>query len=103
MSEEWGPWIEHDGMPAPHLMGRRGEVEAADGRIEVGVFRNTDRRDRKRSLFIWDTLRPDEYDQRVLRYRIRKPRGLTILQDLMATLDAPEGPVRSPVQPKVDA
>jgi hypothetical protein len=105
MSEEWGPWIEHDGKGCPcvghyvHCMFDErvsGEPDVFLGEVYyIAGSRGIECRS-------WDWSNSREFS-RVIRYRIRKPRGLTILENLVATLDAPEGPIRAPVQPKVDA
>jgi len=86
MSDEWGPWIEHDGTPAPDAQGRYCNVISADGRDECGVVRAAVAVPNRRSLWIWGTLDDWEMEQRVIRYRIRKPHGLTILEGLLENL-----------------
>lgn len=88
MSEEtWGPWIEHDGKGCP--VGDGVAVNATDcrGRETISCFRYGGES--------WDWSNWPEYT-RIIRFRIRKPRGLTILENLIADLPAPVGP-------KVDA
>ena len=90
MSEQWGPWIEHDGRPATNLVGYWVMVEVEYG----GGFRETSEcRVLHGNGGSW-TWSPGF--TRAIRYRIRKPRGLTMMEDLIA--DIPQ-----PVAPKVDA
>lgn len=82
MSEEWGPWIEHDGRSRPQV-GTYVFVE--DGRKLTGemcIVESFGEAD----AFLWDTIPVQQWEQRVLRYRIRKPKGLTILEKLIADL-----------------
>lgn len=96
MSDEWGPWIEHDGKGCPC----RGQIAHVVLKNANGVLMHgTDRRGRYVAPGEWVGLvsPPDHggswtwgngYNP-VLRYRIRKPRGLTILEGLLENL--PEG------------
>jgi hypothetical protein len=100
MSEEWGPWIEHDGavplIPCPRQIQVTvlppGTVPQAFStvypdwpgfywrwrRVKTGLFSSEKRR-------VCD----DPSYAPILRYRIRKPRGLTILENLIADLPQP--------------
>lgn len=90
MSEEWGPWIEHDGLRAPDLrLGVFVQCQSERNTVEFFVEESAAKwkgwfkkyygtRDAKG--FFWDTVR---------RYRVRKPRGLIILEGLLEEL--PEG------------
>lgn len=92
MSEEWGPWIEHDGKGCPcvgqyvhivferELSGRTGgggRGSIAGPREWIGITNPPD----GRGSWDWRTV----YN-RVIHYRIRKPRGLTILEGLLENL-----------------
>ncbi len=96
MSDEWGPWIEHDGRGFPETLS--GQVlmvigeQPCGGRIEqIGVVHNhTCRR-------AWDWRNFGKIDYRkqwvnakVVAYRIRKPRGLTILEEIAQGVKQPE-------------
>ena len=96
MEQEWGPWIEHDGKLAPHLSGLwiEGDVEdclAVGRRIVSTSVERLEWRVGSGLGKSWDWSNWPEYS-RILRYRIRKPRGLTILEeilnDLPETVDA---------------
>jgi hypothetical protein len=84
MSEEWGPWIEHDGKGCP--------CGGSFVEFEAGIW---DRREVRMRGFIacvsgkagWkagDYKSKKTYE--VIRYRIRKPKGLTILEGLLTNL-----------------
>lgn len=91
---EWGPWIEHDGKPAPDAQGRYCNVIASDGRDECGIVQCAIPQIGYKSMWLWDTLGPRE--AWVCRYRIRRPKALRDLIELVETLPAP-------AQPMVDA
>lgn len=96
-NEDWGPWIEHDGSgcPSPGSYGQI--VKSCCG---YGFFSNG-----KEEVIIEEVFRPDmsSWDwgnfllpskkggcvSKVIRYRIRKPRGLTILENLIADIPEP--------------
>ncbi len=72
--EEWGPWIEHNCAPVAALqLGTIAEMVSRYGIRGVGPVVSLDPK-------LWAN---------VLRFRIRKPRGLTILENLLADLPAP--------------
>lgn len=85
MSEEWGPWIEHDqsGIPVPI-----GTIvhRVFDEPVKAG--------DAVGNVEYIDAVREDErgswsgnpYAVQVIRYRIRKPRGMEVLEALLANL-----------------
>ncbi len=83
--EEWGPWIEHDGRGVPpHLIGRWIEIECRNalGRpwVSEGVLTLPLS---KFTVMCWSGggwMTARDHCAPVIRYRIRKPRGLTILQ-----------------------
>lgn len=77
----WGPWIEHDGKGCPCL-GEfvQTEMEGTDENF-VGIAGSEGGRS-------WDmTYEPLHFQ--ILRYRIRKPRGMAVLDAVMADLTAP--------------
>ena len=97
MSEEWGPWIEHVPGPCPLKIGEfaqavnfgRDRVErTTSGRISAKIVQCP----------AWSERTPFGQWAMVLRYRIRKPRGLTILENLIADLPAPSLPDRVPTE-----
>lgn len=82
--EEWGPWIEHDGLSIPkgiaigvyvdvfHHVYRWGNILHEEGVI--------------RDLSAWTNI-CEIYGPAVIRYRIRKPKGLTILTDILREVE----------------
>jgi hypothetical protein len=111
--EEWGPWIEHDGKGCPCVgavvwvrLGPDafGGDPADDGgpwhpgwtplsNIEgIGIAAVDD--------IGWLGGSEDEYS--IAEYRIRRPKALRdLIQRARELDDAPEGPTRTPVSPKV--
>jgi hypothetical protein len=96
MSDEWGPWIEHDGTAPPgiaegswvNIVGFNfdGTPHEAEGQYKAAYERLPQ--------WMW-ALVNDPAIGRIIRYRIRKPRGLTILENLIADLPAPSLPDRA--------
>ena len=82
--DTWGPWIEHDGKGCP-CKGQWVQVinktcgfwEGKAGTEGDGAARS------------WDWSYSFEYDP-VIRYRIRKPRGMVILEALLQDLPQEE-------------
>lgn len=86
MSEEWGPWIEHNGARIPTEFGVGDVVQLesennATGALELSAPRKVQPED-----FVWYNWFWGESSHDVLRYRVKKPRGLTILESLLADL-----------------
>lgn len=82
MTDEWGPWIEHDGKGCP-CVGKYVEVEHyhfyhGEARRMIIPCVNGENG--------WDN-RPN--DSNVIRYRIRKPRGMAILESILTDLPMP--------------
>ena len=93
MDEQWGPWIDHDGKGCP-CRGQWVQVECRDGWTHEGLAEmSTVSRDGNKprpynpkcpSRWVWvEVLRKNQ----IIRYRIRKPKGLTILEGLLEDLD----------------
>jgi hypothetical protein len=86
MSAEWSDWIEHDGEGCP-CVGMRVQYEAGNpftGRVFV--------KDELVCATGKDGWRSEDWFRNfhvVIRYRIRKPRGLTMLQDIAARVREP--------------
>jgi hypothetical protein len=82
---DWGPWIEHDGKGCPDLVGH--SIECVVRRDEdAPKVRVEDCEEHYSAPWLWAIL-PCHYQ--IIRYRVRKPRGLTILEELIADLPAP--------------
>ena len=93
MENDWGPWIEHDGkgcpcvgryvqreyaQPTTNFWGRKDTI--CEGRFAWGIAENG-------HSWMWAPgWNP------IIRYRVRKPRGMTILEQLLQDLPAPVGP-----------
>lgn len=100
-NEDWGPWIEHDGNGCPLAIGT--VVEAEEGLLpnkvhvhtRIGMVTETSKTPGNPPDFYnvwhWNEISPEDYGQNllVLRYRIRKPRGMAMLDKVLADLDAP--------------
>ncbi len=102
MSEQWGPWIEHDGKGCP-CVGKMVEVvEKYSGHkflIAGAGFDGTE--SWTGSSWHWALIQKDPTDgvdwDPIIRYRVRKPRALLDLIERARELDdAPQGHVRVP-------
>lgn len=98
--EVWGPWIEHDGKGCP-CEGRFVHFVRRDGRDGFGFAGSQCRANgysanSAPSAWVWADCPGYKKDSCIIRYRIRKPKGLTILESIIADLPAP-------TNPKVDA
>ncbi len=82
MTDEWGPWIEHDGKGCP-CVGEFVHTVHHHGYEFLGIAGSGGGRS-------WDWSNAPWYS-RIIRYRIRKPRGLTILEGLLENLPEMEG------------
>lgn len=93
--EEWGPWVEHDGRGCP-CRGMVVESEERRGLVEVHIAGGIGSGGALQ--WNWDAARRAGYPigWQIIRYRIRKPRGLTILENLIADLPAPVQPEAVP-------
>lgn len=73
MIDEWGPWIEHDGKGC-QCVGFWVEVKMLDGDVDQALC----------DEFVWEYQELEEFFQGyIIRYRIRKPLGMKILQQLV--------------------
>ena len=95
MSDEWGPWIEHDGksQPANGLIVHRVFASGSEWISPMGETRPSRIQTYDGPCFssswIWGV--PGNKVP-VIRYRIRKPRGLTILEAIAAK--PPKEPIK---------
>ena len=92
MADEWGPWVEHDGRGCPpslvgHLVGVQFLTPGGGSREHVGRVSQVDV-DRGGawdwSLFGMPAGPPGFVWGKVIRYRIRKPRGMVVLEQILA-------------------
>lgn len=98
MSDEWGPWIEHDGQDCP-CRGMYVHVVYSEpdclGVAELFGVVPQDAGYYCASQWVWH--KALKYGRPlIIRYRIRKPRALADLQDLIADLPAPVQPEAVP-------
>ena len=96
MTEEWGPWIEHDGKGCP-CVGQYVEREKRNGQITAGIA-DMQTFSADGQLLPFDPKAPNRWrwDEvsgplQIIRYRIRKPRALLQLIELVENLPAPQG------------
>lgn len=85
--DEWGPWIEHDGTGCPCVghavhVKYRWSGENPDGSI-------SDERVYVASSESWSWVWGQDGINEVIRYRIRKPRGMAVLESILTDLPAP--------------
>lgn len=95
MSDEWGPWIDHDGKGCP-CVGRIVKVQFVDLEVrditaaDTGIWLWTDPEEPQRGWFRGvDELGINYASVPVIRYRIRRPRALLQLIDMVENLPAP--------------
>lgn len=90
--DEWGPWIEHDGNGCP-CVGEYAHTVKINGNEWFGIAGVN-----AIAIFgsanvpgsAWVHKRAIGYDNNwVIRYRIRKPRGMAILESIMTDLPMP--------------
>jgi hypothetical protein len=86
MADEWGSWIVHDGAHLPPD-GVLVQAEFDDADILTSYVVHAD--ETHLDAFLW---RGGPDVAHVIRYRIRKPRGLTMLKALLEDLPDPVGP-----------
>lgn len=89
--EEWGPWVEHDGKGCPVVgcyvgceVDRDIIVAMCDAKVTgPRSFEAIVRSDKGRSWW-WSS-----GFVRILRYRVRKPKGIKVLEGLIQNLPVP--------------
>lgn len=91
--QEWGPWVEHDGKGCPLPVGTQFGAYDEDSAGTVEYFEATAL---ARGGFSWDwqwSKKPvpgiGNLATRIIRYRIRRPKGMAILNAILADLPAP--------------
>lgn len=92
-SEEWGPWIEHDGRGCP-CVGLTVMAELKNGIIEGPFIAGKDAIESLGSPNVigsaWVHKKHPHYNNNwIIRYRIRKPRALRQLIEMVENLPAP--------------
>ena len=87
--EDFGPWIEHDGAHIPTDFSAGDVVQVVSennetGTLDVSPPKLVEPEDFVRYNWFWG-----ESSHDTLRYRIRKPSGLTILEGILEELPTP--------------
>ncbi|GGE30062.1 hypothetical protein GCM10011360_17690 [Primorskyibacter flagellatus] len=96
MSDEWGPWIEHNGKCVPVVEGTFIHIVFDDGDEFIGIEGRCGT-----SAFgckiipdygepwgwIWDHPMCRSLGDRIIRYRIHKPRALALLKSIAKELE----------------
>lgn len=88
MSEVWGPWVQHDGGGCPLPAGTIVEVFCED---RFGFVRSHVGQVDGDSYSSWDWSHFPEL-KKILRYREKKPKGLTLLQEIARDVKVPTAP-----------
>ncbi len=94
MTDQWGPWIDHDGAGCPVAIGTLGEMTGESHALSVyGSNVTTVYGDLSTAGQAWDwsqfgrpSLAGNGAVGKVLRYRVQRPRGLQILDAIIADL-----------------
>lgn len=81
MSEEWGPWIEHGGTRVPDVVGKVVHCVYKDGGEVIDMAEG--------NPAAWIAGYSPGFIP-IIRYRIRKPRGLVILEEIANGVRQPE-------------
>jgi len=81
---EYGPWIDHDGRGRPVPVGTVVEVEAENITGLVTVITSVAMADAG-SAWDWSSVCLDQ-PWRATRYRVRKPRGMTVLDRILTSV-----------------
>lgn len=107
MSEEWGPWIEHDGKGCP-CKGMYVRMQGQNQKIQGPLITREGWADKVQYSWDWETAsgRQGPFMLRdgrragsvasILRYQVRRPRALLQLIEMVENLPAP-------AKPRVDA
>ena len=82
MAEDWGPWIAHDGRGCPDIVGR--DIQCVVRRNESVPVTTAEHLECSFSApWLWAVV---PCERQIIRYRLRKPRGLAVLESLLADL-----------------
>lgn len=103
---EWGPWQEHDGQGMPdHARGRwcRAVWELLPGYFQVDEGMAGSGSGYGWDWKYWGMIHPETgfIIARIVRYQLRKPKGLTLLEQIAA--NPPQEPIGIPVPEQVPA
>lgn len=102
-NDEWGPWIMHDGGDCPLQNGTIVQAKTADNMVFQGRVDHTiDLPKYVVNSWIWAECEAAKRPEwRVIRYRVRRPKGLTILEEIAA--NPPQEPIGKPAPDLVPA
>lgn len=85
MSDEWGPWIKHDGKGCP-CIGQYCHMVYVDNHARFCIAEGS-------ASWIWKSLKPSGWGSDpdavcvpIVRYRIRKPRAMMIFEKILARI-----------------
>lgn len=94
---EFGPWVEHDGAGCPVRRGTLGEGELRNGRVvpfralcgsTVGGPYVEPLWPGGGDAWTWGSSGPFGVPHEVVRYRLRKPRGVAIVEEILSAVEA---------------
>nr|WP_319250488.1 hypothetical protein [uncultured Celeribacter sp.] len=94
MSEEWGPWVEHDGRGCPDIVGLDVECKVERDR-DLPPTLAEDCETQFSRPWLW-AIMPWPY--KIIAYRIRKQRALRDLIEMVESLPEPSRPYGRPVE-----
>lgn len=90
MDEEWGPWIDHDGKSCPwgqvvRVVLRNLTVDWERGPLIAGSMGGQSWFwDDPSCIDTWSTNKEGKKSIPVVRYQIKKPKGLSLLEEILA-------------------
>jgi hypothetical protein len=87
-NDEWGPWIEHDGLDCPVAKGVIAQtiaISPINAEI-ISIVACVEASPNWNWHFFGKRSPEGSLYRKIIRYRIRKPRGLTILEGLLENL-----------------
>ncbi len=92
--EEWGPWIDHDGKGCP-VKGMFVHAVFIDGSEYIGITRGLGGSWTYGDVDDVSTWSPPNLSKNkhfdkcrpIIKYRVKKPKGLTILEELLQKVD----------------
>ena len=87
MAEEWGPWIENDGSGCPVPVGTFVRVEMKCGLTSEG--RVTPETANATNWLAYCQYGGPDRPKFVRRYQVRRPRGMEVLDRILAKTDLP--------------
>lgn len=98
MAEEWSNFHVHNGEANPGLVGHYVHAVLANNDTCEGVLRREAMYPAPEfmSLWIWDGLPDVMFGNRVVKYRVRRPKGMEVFGAFLRSRGAP-GPVREEV------